>query len=131
MDFVFSLFYIGFVFICIVATILAVQQLSEASQYRYRYRILSNLGVETKKIHRLVFKQLSFYFGLPLILPVTISMWMTICIHRIYQIYIDNNYLVLVIVRTLGLFFFVYLLYFIATYVGYIKNVNKNQVREE
>ena len=35
------LFYIGLVFVCVAVTVLAVQQVSDAAKYQYRYEVLS------------------------------------------------------------------------------------------
>ena len=49
----------------ICLTILSLQQLLDAGQYRYRFSVLRRLGVEESHIRRLVLQQLGFWFGLP------------------------------------------------------------------
>lgn len=61
------------VLIVICLTILALQQLLDANQYRYRFGILYRMGVEEKAINRLVRKQLGVWFGLPVVVAVVIS----------------------------------------------------------
>ena len=66
----FSLFYLSFIFICISATILAVQQLSDAHRQRYSYAMLHKMGVNQRQLHALLAKQIAVYFIIPLVLPI-------------------------------------------------------------
>ncbi|AFL98958.1 ABC-type transport system, involved in lipoprotein release, permease component [Desulfitobacterium dehalogenans ATCC 51507] len=62
--------YIGIVFILACASVLAIAQLSEASDNRARYELLSKLGASGKLLAGSLFKQVSLYFALPLVLSV-------------------------------------------------------------
>lgn len=53
------------VLMVICLTVLSLQQLLDAGQYRYRFSVLRKLGVEETEIRRLVVRQLGFWFGLP------------------------------------------------------------------
>ena len=53
------------VLMVICFTILSLQQLWDANQYRYRFGVLRKLGVEDRSIHHLISKQLALWFGLP------------------------------------------------------------------
>ncbi len=46
-------------------TILALQQLSEADRFGYRFDVLKKLGVPKERINGLIMKQIAFWFGLP------------------------------------------------------------------
>lgn len=122
--FAFGLFYIGLIFICVSATILTVQQLSEASKYQYRYSLLSKLGLCDKAIRRLILKQIAVYFGIPLLIPIPLSIF--ISVNMRYFLLLDmitaTSFRISVAAAT-GLFFFIYLIYFIATYISYRKSV--------
>ena len=48
-------------------TILALQQLLDASNYRSRFGTLRNMGVEDTRIKRLIRKQFAFWFALPVL----------------------------------------------------------------
>lgn len=48
-------------------TILALQQLSEAHQFGYRFGVLRKLGVEGSRVNSLVRKQIAFWFGILLV----------------------------------------------------------------
>ena len=119
-----SIFYVALVFICVALTILAVQQLSDASKYRFRYRILNNLGVKDSEKSRLILKQLIIYFGCPLLIPIVLSMIVSFKINSIMltgtQIQSDNYSFFGI---ALALFLVVYGIYFVVTYVGFRKNV--------
>lgn len=119
----FSLYYAGLIFICTAATILTVQQLSEASKHRFRYRILSNLGLTERKIDRLILRQLLLYFGTPLLLPVPLSIFISLCLKNTLLDMITTAVFWGSILLGLGLFFMIYALYFAATYVGYRRSV--------
>jgi len=62
--------YIGIVFMIACASVLAIAQLSEASDNRSRYRLLAELGAGEKMLAGSLFRQILIYFALPLILAV-------------------------------------------------------------
>lgn len=68
--FVFLGVYLGIVFLMASAAVLALQQLSEASESLERYRILKKIGVTEKMINKTIFVQTFIYFVLPLALAV-------------------------------------------------------------
>lgn len=106
------------------ATILAVQQLSDASKYRYRYQVLSKLGVEESRIGNLIWKQIGIYFLFPICIPVLVSIFLSEEIHRlIMKSMLTVNTLILAILLSLGLFALIYCIYFAATYLGYKRKV--------
>ncbi len=59
--------YLGIVFLISCAAILALQQLSEATDNKERYNMLHKLGADDRMIRQAVFKQVFFYFALPLL----------------------------------------------------------------
>ena len=60
--------YIGFVFLITTAALLAIQQLSEASDSLARYRMLAEIGCERRMMFRSIFIQVAVYFLAPLAL---------------------------------------------------------------
>ena len=58
--------YIGFIFLVSTAAILAIQQLSQASDSAQRYRILWKLGCDRSMINRSLLAQVLVYFLVPL-----------------------------------------------------------------
>ena len=61
-------FYIGAVFLICSCVLLALQQLSEASDNIHRYSILTKIGVEESVKLQSITTQLTLYFALPLII---------------------------------------------------------------
>ena len=68
-------FYIGIVFMLACASVLAIAQLSEASDNRSRYGLLSKLGASEKMLAGSLFKQISLYFSLPLVVAAVHSIF--------------------------------------------------------
>ena len=119
-----SIFYMALVFICVALTILAVQQLSDSTKYRYRYRVLHHMGVDNRQRDALIWKQLLIYFGCPLLLPVLISMVISFKLNQVLltgtQIQ-TGNYMFFGV--ALALFLLVYSIYFSVTYLCFKRNV--------
>ncbi|PGO69366.1 ABC transporter permease [Bacillus cereus] len=67
--------YLGIVFLISSAAILALQQLSEASDNIERYHMLKRIGVTQKGIHKSIFKQVFIYFMMPLSLAIIHSIF--------------------------------------------------------
>ena len=62
--------YIGVVLLVSCATVLALQQLSEAADNVGRYRVLAELGAEKRLIDRALLAQIGVYFLFPLVVAV-------------------------------------------------------------
>lgn len=74
--------YLGFVFLIASASILALQQLSEAIDNKVRYDMLKKLGADRYMIRGALFKQIALYFLLPLILAI---------VHSVIGLYVANQ----------------------------------------
>lgn len=120
------LFYIGLVFVCVAVTVLSVQQLSDSAKYRYRYDVLAKLGLERGQINRLILKQLSAYYLCPALLAVIISGKMILYVSRIF---VEMTGVpaspIKFFARSIMLFFSIYLVYFMVTYVSFKRNVEE------
>ena len=68
-----AMIYGAVVLMVICLTILSLQQLLDAGQYRYRFAVLRKLGVEEQDIKGLVMKQLGVWFGLPVVVSIIVS----------------------------------------------------------
>ncbi|AFU17672.1 ABC transporter, permease protein (plasmid) [Bacillus thuringiensis MC28] len=116
--------YIGIVFLITSMAVLALQQLSEASDSIDRYKSLKRIGSNRTMIDKTIFIQTFVYFSLPVILAL---------IHSVVGIYIVNNFInaiqqtdiILPALMTGLVFLIVYVIYFYTTYVGY-KNIVKS-----
>jgi putative ABC transport system permease protein len=65
--------YLGMVFLLASAALLAIAQLSEASDNTTRYRLLAKIGTEDKMLSSAIFSQVAIYFGAPLCLALVHS----------------------------------------------------------
>lgn len=109
--------YIGLVFLIAAAAVLALQQLSEASDNVERYGLLRKLGAEEKMINHALLAQVGIYFLLPLALAI---------VHSIVGIYVVNKVIADIghldvlgnTLATAAIFLVVYGAYFLATYFG-------------
>ena len=62
--------YIGVILLVCCATVLALQQLSEAADNVGRYRVLAELGAEKRMVDRALLAQVGVYFLFPLVVAV-------------------------------------------------------------
>ncbi len=109
--------YIGLVFLIAGAAVLALQQLTEASDNKNRYDLLKELGTDKSMIDRSILKQVSLYFFIPLALA---------AVHSVVGIWVMNQGVlaigygnVILAAAAAALFIAaVYGAYFLATYFG-------------
>lgn len=118
------LFYIGLVYVCVAVTVLSVQQLSDSEKYKLRYGLLAKLGLGQPQIQRLVRRQLAAYYLCPAILAIAISGKMILFVSKQFVMATGvptapGGFFL----RSILLFFGIYLVYFIVTYVGFLRNV--------
>ena len=123
----FVCFYMAFIFIAVVGTILAVQSLSDSTKYQYRYRVLSKLGVRDEALNKTIFKQLFVFFIFPVFYPLIISFVTVTSLNKIFNIVLATNtvYLVYYFVNII-VFILIYAIYFLATYFGFKRNIERN-----
>lgn len=120
----FLAFYIALIFIMTTATMLAIQQLSDSEKYKYRYELLKKLGMNEKEINKTIFKQLLYYFAIPMILPIIISIPTILIISQIFTIAVTIEEIFKNIAIVVGMLILVYGIYFIATDVQFNRNIN-------
>jgi hypothetical protein len=120
------LFYIGMVFLCVAMTVLSVQQISDSAKYKFRYDVLKKLGLERTRINALIRKQLGAYYLCPALLAIVIS-------GEMIQ-YMSKNFVIMTGVpvssgaffaRSVLLFFGIYLVYFVVTYIEFKRNIEE------
>ena len=122
----FPCMYIGLVFLCIALTVLSVQQLSDSAKYRFRYQVLSKIGLGRREIHRTVFRQLFGYYLCPAIFSAVISGIIAVYMGARFNFYTGVSTPVLqYFAISFVLFFGVYAVYFGATYIGFIRNIEE------
>lgn len=121
----FPCFYIGLVFLCAAFTVLAVQQLSDSAKYKFRYGVLEQLGLNRREKEQIIWKQLAAYYLCPALFAGVISGMISVFISYKFIFFTGVKASVLRYFATsCGLFLGIYALYFVATYVGFKRNVN-------
>ncbi|HCG3018234.1 TPA: FtsX-like permease family protein [Clostridium perfringens] len=121
--------YLGVIFLISSTAVLALQQLSEASDSIDRYKSLRRIGVSQKMINKSIFTQVSIYFGLPLVVAL---------VHSVVAIKVVNGFLTMFNKPDIGasslvtalIMVIVYGGYFYATYTGY-KSTVKNALKQK
>ncbi|MFQ6860345.1 MAG: FtsX-like permease family protein [Beduini sp.] len=120
----FSLLYISFIFTAVTGTILAIQCLSDSTKYKFRYNLLSQLGLSKDDIHRTIFKQLALTFLYPLIYPIIICISTGLSINQLFLQVLPNSYVIWETMGLAGLMFgTIYIVYFITTYIEFKNNL--------
>ncbi len=109
----FVCFYLALIFTAVVGTILAIQSLSDSTQYKYRYNVLNKLGVRESELNKIIFKQLIVFFIFPLIYPVVVSFCTISSMNKIFQIALINEFIYLgYFFINLAIFLLIYIIYF-------------------
>ena len=122
----FSLMYLAFIFTATTGTILAIQSLSDSTKYKFRYSILHKLGVSKSEIQKTVLKQLLLYFVFPVIYPIVLAVLTTVSLNAFFGSFLSASMLSWVyLLFSLATFLFVYIIYFVAAYVGFRKNIEE------
>lgn len=116
--------YLGIVFLIASAAILALQQLSEASDSSSRYKALKKIGATEKMINKTIFNQTVIYFAMPLGLAIVSSIVGINVVNKFLSLYGNTN-IVPTALLTLIILVIVYGGYFYVTYTGY-KSIIKN-----
>lgn len=122
-----AMLYGGVVLMVICLTVLSLQQLMDAGQYRYRFSVLRKLGVEERHIGRLVLSQLGVWFGLPVAVAVLVS---TVVISYFLQTvsaeiaaYIGFGALMTQIAVTAGILVLLLICYFLSTWLLFRRSI--------
>ena len=121
---IFPCFYIGLVFLCVALTVLSVQQLSDSANYKFRYSVLKKLGMNRQEIGMVILKQLACYYLCPVFLAAVIGGSVSVFMSGKFIFYTGIR---TAVINYFGLsfllFFGIYALYFITTYVSFRRNV--------
>lgn len=109
--------YLGIVFMVTCAAILAIQQLTEASENKSRYELLAKLGADKKMLNKALFVQIFCYFIFPLVLGVVHSVFGLIAVQKtlVDIVTIDISATLLPTGIFVGL---LYTAYFLLTYIS-------------
>ena len=119
--------YAAVVLMVICLTVLSLQQLLDASQYKYRFSVLRKLGVEDTHIGELVLKQLGIWFGLPIVVAIIVSTMVIIyfiqTISAEISAYIGFGALMTQIGMTVSILALLLICYFISTWLLFKKSI--------
>ena len=122
-----SMLYAAVVLMVICLTVLSLQQLLDASQYKYRFSVLRKLGVEDAHIGKLVLKQLGIWFGLPIVVAIIVSTMVIIyfiqTISAEISAYIGFGALMSQIGMTVSILALLLICYFISTWLLFKKSI--------
>lgn len=122
--FSFGSLYISFVFFLIVATVLSMHQLTDSAEHKFRFDLLRKLGVGNSEIDRLALKQLALYFVFPVIVPIIVTVAMSFIMNQFFSALIPvKNIIFNYMLIGIGSFLILYLCFFIATYIGFKRNI--------
>lgn len=118
--------YLSIVFILLSCTILAFEQLSSIENNKRRYQIIDKMGVSKKLQNRLIRRELSTFFFIPLILPLIVMLILTVRAQDLYGVYLLQESLIPIsFAVTLAVFGPIYLAYYLAACYLYRKNVEQ------
>ena len=122
--------YLGVVLFMISLTVLALQQLSDSIEHKGRFNVLRKLGIDEKDISKIVLKQISIYFIIPIAIAIV---GVVIFIYNFFIIYssqikyyigdkafIFNNVLAIILIIS------IYICYYMATYYTFKRNIKNN-----
>ena len=79
--------YLGIVFLITCGVILAIGQLMEITDNKYRYLLLSKLGVDDKMMIKVLRKQISCYFAVPFLLGTLHAAILMITVNRLANLW--------------------------------------------
>lgn len=109
--------YIGIIFLLAGVTVLAIQQLSEASDNNKRYLLLKKLGVSNSSIRKAVLFQVSTYFLIPLVVAIINAIFGILKFNNMLHNYNFSVEAATAILPFVALIL-IYLAYFLVTYFG-------------
>lgn len=116
--------YLGIIFLISSAAVIALQQLSEATDNANRYSTLRKIGADKKMINRALFTQILIYFMVPISLAIVHSLVGIKFANMIVSVYGSADILIPSLLTALSICI-IYFSYFLATYFG-CKNIIKD-----
>ncbi|WP_066875184.1 ABC transporter permease [Clostridium mediterraneense] len=125
MTILYIVIYLGIIFLITSAAVLALQQLSEASDNVERYSALRKIGATNEMISKTIFEQIFIYFMTPLILAIVDSIVAINVASEFINMFGEASIFVSSIM-VLMLIIIIYGGYFYSTYVG-VKNIVKEK----
>ena len=120
----FALFYLAFIFTTVTGAILAIQTLNDQEKYKYRFQVLSKLGMEEKELHKIIFTETSIFFIFPIIYPLITSFIINCILNKLFKLFLPSSHaFISIYLSGISIFLIIYLIYYLATYFGIKKNL--------
>ena len=107
--------YLGVIFLISSAAILALKELSEATENKERFKMLRKIGADEKLINKALFRQIAIFFLAPLLIAIIHSIFGIIFCNYILETF-GNESLLLAIVLTAVFLVVIYGGYLLITY---------------
>ena len=107
--------YLGVIFLISSAAILALKELSEATENKERFKMLRKIGADEKIINKALFRQIAIFFLAPLVIAIIHSIFGIMFCNYILETF-GNESLLLAIVLTALLLVIIYGGYLLITY---------------
>ena len=118
--------YLGVIFLIASSAILALKQLTDASDNKQRYTILRKIGCDEKMINKSLFRQIGIFFGVPLLLAIIHSIFGIQFAVKMMSGLASEKDLLPSAATTVIIIGVIYGAYFLATYFG-----SKNIIKDE
>ena len=107
--------YLGVIFLISSAAILALKELSEATENKERFKMLRKIGADEKLINKALFRQIAIFFLAPLVIAIIHSIFGIMFCNYILETF-GNESLLLAIALTALLLIIIYGGYLLITY---------------
>lgn len=122
---IFPLFYLALVLTMAAATILTVQLLSDVNRYRNQFELLRKLGQSRKDMVQALSRQFILFYAMPALPALFISITFLIALGGAFDpgIILGKIHLFSIIGTAVVLFFVIYLVYIMASYTSFKRNV--------
>ena len=116
--------YLGIIFLIASAAILALNELSESTDNKERFRMLRKIGTDEKMLNKALFRQIGIFFLFPLVLAIIHSIFgIKFCVYLLETF--GKGELLKSIIMTALIMVFIYGGYFVITYL-----CSKNIIKE-
>lgn len=120
-------FYGGTVLLIISFTVLSLQQLSDSTEFKQRFKIIKKLGVSETSINRIILGQMGIWFGLPIIFAgigaFIIGHFYINFTRDLINVFIGMEDLYLAILKTISVMIILFACYFSSTCILFKRNI--------
>lgn len=122
--------YLGVVLLMISLTILSLSQLIDSVEHKDRFNVIRKLGVEDREVNKIILKQISIYFIVPIVIGIVGAAIFVYDYYLFYEevikTYVGDKAFILSIAVGINTMISVYICYFGGTYYTFKRNINTN-----